>query len=109
LYGTTYLGGTFTAEHAIYGRGTVFMPNAGLGAFVALQTTSGKVGATIKMLGTNLIGTTKVSFNGASATFTVNSTGTSVAATVPTGATSGTVQVVTPNGTLESNVVFMVN
>jgi len=40
--------------------------------------------------------------------FTVNATGTAISTTVPAGATSGTVQVVTPTGTLSSNVAFRV-
>ncbi len=69
--------------------------------------TSGKVGDTIQILGTNLTGATAVSFNGVSAAFTVVSA-TQITATVPTGATTGKVQVVTPARTLKSNVAFRV-
>ena len=64
-------------------------------------------GQTIKLLGQGLTGTTAVSFNGTAATFNVASD-TYLTATVPTGATSGTVQVTTPGGTLLSNVAFRV-
>jgi uncharacterized repeat protein (TIGR03803 family) len=101
LYGTTGEGGANNV-------GIVFMLNVGLGPFVALQTTSGGVGVTVKILGTGLTGATSVTFNGTPATFTVNSTGAAITATVPTGATTGTVRVVTPNGTLNSNVVYTV-
>jgi hypothetical protein len=47
-------------------------------------------------------------FNGTPATFTVVSAS-EITTTVPTGATSGTVQVVTSGGTLSSNVPFTVN
>jgi hypothetical protein len=40
--------------------------------------------------------------------FTVNSLGSFITANVPSGATSGTIQVVTPIGTLSSNVPFQV-
>jgi hypothetical protein len=40
--------------------------------------------------------------------FTVNSSGSAISATVPTGATTGTVDIVTPTGTLSSNVPFRV-
>ena len=59
------------------------------------------------MLGTNLTGATSVTFNGTPATFTVEA-GSAIKATVPAGATTGTVQVVTPSGTLSSNVPFTV-
>ena len=60
----------------------------------------GKVGAVIKILGTDLTGATSVTFNGVVASFTVNSSGSAISTTVPTGATSGEVQVTTPGGTL---------
>lgn len=67
----------------------------GLGPFVNTQTTSGKVGATVKILGTDLTGATSVTFNGTAATFTVVSKS-KIKTTVPSGASTGTVQVVTP-------------
>jgi hypothetical protein len=76
---------------------------------VETQTTSGTVGATVNILGTSLTGVTSVTFNGTAATFTVNSTGTEITTTVPTGATTGYIDVVTPSsGTLQSNVVYRV-
>jgi uncharacterized protein (TIGR03437 family) len=72
------------------------------------QTTSGKVGAAVKILGTDLTGATSVMFNGTAATFTVVSKSL-ITTTVPKGATTGTIEVVTPNaGTLSSNVPFRV-
>ena len=67
----------------------------------------GKVGATVKILGTDLTGATSVSFNGTAAVFTVVSSS-EITTTVPAGASSGEVQVVTPGGTLSSNVAFRV-
>ena len=104
LYGTTAYGGA----NANGGDGTVFSLSVGLGPFVEMQPTSGKVGATVKILGTNLTGATSVSFNGTAAAFTVNSSGSAISTTVPAGASSGKVQVVTPIGTLSSNVPFRV-
>jgi uncharacterized repeat protein (TIGR03803 family) len=100
FYGTTYLGGA-------NGAGTVFSLSVGLGPFVASVPTSGKVGTTIKILGTNLTDATSVTFNGTAATFTVESSS-YIRTTVPAGATTGTVQVVTPSSTLSSNVPFRV-
>jgi uncharacterized repeat protein (TIGR03803 family) len=100
FYGTTSGGG------ASYD-GTVFSLSVGLGPFVETQTTSGPVGAAVKILGSDLTGATSVTFNGAAATFTVVSRYL-ITTTVPAGATTGTVHVVTPAGTLSSNVPFRV-
>jgi uncharacterized repeat protein (TIGR03803 family) len=100
LYGTTLGGGA-------YQYGTVFSLSAGLGPFVQMLPASGKVGAAVKIQGTNLTGTTAVSFHGTAATFTVVS-GTLIKTTVPSGATTGTVKVTTPHGVLTSNKTFRV-
>jgi uncharacterized repeat protein (TIGR03803 family) len=100
FYGTTSDGGA-------NGDGTVFSLSVGLDPFVETQPTSGKVGAAVKILGTDLTGTTSATFNGTAATFTVVSSS-EIKTTLPTGATTGTVEVTTPNGTLKSNVVFRV-
>jgi len=105
FYGTTYWGGDNAS--CSNGCGTVFRLSVGLGPFVAPQPSSGKVGATIKILGTNLTGATSVTFNGIAATFKVVSKS-QIATTVPAGATSGKVTVKTPSGTLTSNVNFRV-
>ena len=68
---------------------------------------SGKVGTQVIILGTKLKGTTGVAFNGTAATFQVVS-GSLISSTVPNGATTGPVQVVTQSGALSSNVNFRV-
>jgi uncharacterized repeat protein (TIGR03803 family) len=98
FYGTTADGG---------GSGTVFRLSVGLGPFVKTQPPNGKVGAAVEILGTNLTGATSLSFNGTAAVFTVVSP-TLITTTVPAGASSGKVQVVTPSGTLSSNASFLV-
>src|ERR1022692_4644394 len=100
FYGTTYDGG------ANYD-GTVFRLSVGLGPFVKIRPPYGKVGAAVKILGTNLTGATSVSFNGTAAVFTVLSPSL-ITTTIPAGASSGKVQVVTPSGTLSSNASFLV-
>jgi uncharacterized repeat protein (TIGR03803 family) len=100
FYGTTQAGGADDG-------GTIYSLSEGLGAFVETQTSSGTVGAAVKILGTNLTGATSVTFNGTAATFTVVSKS-EITTTVPTGATTGRVQVATPGGTLTSNVNFRV-
>jgi uncharacterized repeat protein (TIGR03803 family) len=80
---------------------------SGLKAFVSLLPASGKVGTKIGILGQGFQKTTSVSFNGVAATFKVVS-GNFLTATVPSGATSGTVTVTTPSGVLKSNRKFSV-
>jgi len=100
LYGTTIDGGANLA-------GTVFGLSLGLAPFVESLPTAGKVGSRAKILGTDLTGATSVTFNSSVATFKVASA-TLITATVPAGATTGTIQVVTPSGTLSSNVPFRI-
>jgi len=100
FYGTTYHGGAD-------GIGTIFSLSVGQKPFVKTVTTSAEVGATVLILGTNLTGATEVSFNGIAAQFTVVSS-TEIKATIPAGATTGSVTVVTPRGTLKTIVIFNV-
>jgi len=105
FYGTTF-GGPANAG----GPGTVFKLSMGLAPFVSPLPAHGKVGKRISILGTNLTGSTAVSFNGTLAgSFTVNSTGSAITTTVPAGATTGPIQVTLGDGnTLSSNVPFQV-
>ena len=71
--------------------------------------TSGCIGASITIIGTNFTGATAVTFNGTAAiTYTVNSA-TQITATVPVGATTGTIAVTTSGGTGTSAGNFTVN
>jgi hypothetical protein len=65
------------------------------------------MGVAVSILGSDLTGAASVSFNGTAAAFTAESRYL-ITATVPVGATTGTVQVVIPSGTLSSNVAFRV-
>jgi uncharacterized repeat protein (TIGR03803 family) len=88
--------------------GSVFYSlDMGLAPFAQLVLWSGKVGATAEILGQGFTGTTHVAFNGTPASFTVVSD-TYLTATVPSGATTGFVDVTTPGGTLKSNHTFLV-
>ena len=89
-----------------FGCGTVFSLSVGLGPFVETLPNSGKVGAAIRILGTDLTGATSVTFNGTAAKFHVVSKS-EIETNVPSGASTGTVEVTTKN-TLKSNVVFRV-
>lgn len=99
FYGTTEFGGNHN--------GVVFSLANGLGAFVEARPGSGKVAAAVKILGSNLTGATDVTFNGTSATFNVLSSS-NITTTVPAGATTGKISVVTPTKTFTSNVAFRV-
>jgi len=105
FYGTTSEGAA--SNCGSYGCGTVFSLSLGLGPFVETQPTFGNVGATVSILGTDLNGATEVTFHGVAAEFTVVSSSL-ISMTVPTRATTGAVKVVTPSGTLSSNVPFQV-
>jgi uncharacterized repeat protein (TIGR03803 family) len=95
FYGTTRLAGTS------FNYGTVYRLSTGLGPLVKNVPANGKVGTAVKIIGTSLTGTSSVTFNGTPATFTVVSA-TQISTTVPSGATSGPVQVTTPGGNLSS-------
>lgn len=76
--------------------------------FKTFAPTSGPVGTPVTLTGTGLMQTRKVTFNGTSASFTVNSD-TQVTATVPTGATTGKIDITTLGGGAISSTVFTVN
>ena len=104
LYGTTQEGGTAVDCTC----GVFWSVNIGASPFVAfVGQPAGKVGKTVEILGQGFTGTTAVSFNGTSASFKVVS-GTSLTATVPAGAVTGTVQVTTPGQVLLSSKTFRV-
>ncbi len=101
LYGTTPGGNGYDPL------GTVFEFSIGLGQSVQTAPVASKVGKSVLILGDGLTGTTSVTFNGVEAAFTVESD-TYIKATVPKGATTGAVSVVTPSGTLNSNPPFVI-
>jgi len=105
FYGTTAYGGMSNACNL--GCGTVFSLGVGLGPFVETRPTSGRVGAAVTILGTNLKGATSVTFNGTAAAFKVVSKSL-ITTAVPAGATTGPVEVKAVKGTLKSNAVFHV-
>ena len=111
IYGTTASGGprnrSVCTEGAPYGCGTVFRESLGIKPFVKSVVRAGHIGDSIIILGNNLTGSTSVTFNGTAATFSVVSD-TEITATVPTGATTGSIKVVTPTATLTSNLAFRV-
>jgi uncharacterized repeat protein (TIGR03803 family) len=87
--------------------GAIFQFSNGIGPSVQPVPVAGKVGQSVLILGNNLTGASSVTFNGVAAKFAVESD-TYIKASVPSGATTGTVSVVTPSGTLNSNPRFVV-
>lgn len=100
FYGTMEEGGAKN-------KGIIFSLDVGLAPFVSMEPSSGKVGSVVSILGNDLTGTTGVSFNGAPSFFKIVSNNL-ISATVPAGATTGTVTVTTPGGALPSNLAFRV-
>lgn len=100
LYGAAYMGG-------VSNDGTIFRLALGLGPFVRTTPVAGAVGSRVTILGNDLLGTKAVTFNGVPASFEIGSN-TYVSATVPTGATTGRVQVSTPARSLSSDIPFRV-
>jgi uncharacterized repeat protein (TIGR03803 family) len=104
FYGTMDAGGLLNCL-GLAGCGTVYKVTTGLPAFVALNPSYGKAGSAVKILGNGFNRTTSVTFDGTPATFTIVND-TYIRAIVPTGATSGTIEVTTPSGALSSNPAF---
>jgi uncharacterized repeat protein (TIGR03803 family) len=101
FYGTYDIGGANNL-------GTFFEISTGLGPFVKALRPYGFIGQTAYILGTGLTGSTAVTFNGTAATsFTVVSDS-EITAVIPAGATTGSLQVATPGGTLSNTVPFQV-
>jgi hypothetical protein len=92
-------GGTATSQQIF----TVLFPPT----ITAFTPTSGVVGTSVTITGTNFTNVSAVRFNGVAATFTVNSA-TQLTATVPAGATTGPITVTTPGGTATSEQIFTV-
>lgn len=100
FYGVTWMGGTSDD-------GTLFRLSEFLSPFVETRPVSNEVGKLVFILGTNLTGSSGVSFGGAAATFKVVSSS-EITTTVPSGATTGSITVTTPGGALTSEQTFRV-
>jgi uncharacterized repeat protein (TIGR03803 family) len=110
LYGTATQGGTL-ASNTSFAEGTVWSLPAGLrppGPAVAAFTPSGgAVGSKVTIRGSHFIGTTAVEFNGVSAAFKVLNVH-FIDASVPAGATSGSITVTNAGGATASGQHFTV-
>jgi hypothetical protein len=69
--------------------------------------TSGPVGTLITIKGTRLSGATKVTLNGVKGTIT-RDTDTEITARVPSGAKSGKIKLITPDGNVKTATAFKV-
>jgi uncharacterized repeat protein (TIGR03803 family) len=109
IYGTAILGGTVGSNKVA--NGTVWTLDAGLPApaatVAAFTPSSGAVGSKVTIRGSNFIGTTAVTFNGVSAPFKVLNVQ-FITATVPAGATSGSITVTNAGGATASTQHFTV-
>jgi len=76
-------------------------------AVSSFTPSSGAVGTSVTITGTGFTSASSVKFNGTTASFTVNSS-TQITATVPTGATSGTLSVIAPGGLATSSSSYTV-
>lgn len=108
--GTTSAGARLAAcdSDGQEGCGTVFSLSTGLDRFVEANPAFGAAGRSVNILGNNLTGATSVTFNGTPATTFIVVSSNLIKAQVPAGATTGTIVVTTPSGTLNSNVAFQV-
>ena len=94
-----------SAELAIAGRFSVFRRDCNP-SWKPIPA-AGEAGVGVIILGNGFTGTSGVSFDGTAAAFTVISD-TEITATVPVGASTGTVKVTTTDSVLDSNVAFRV-
>jgi uncharacterized repeat protein (TIGR03803 family) len=102
LYGLTTAGGA-------HGNGVFFSFDLGLAPFALLQSTSGKVGSKVGILGQGFDSTSVVTFNGVTATTKTLTGTTHITATVPAGASTGYVTVTTGATTLTSTQKYLVH
>ena len=87
---------------------TTFTVTLPVPTIVSFTPTSGPVGTTVTVTGTNFTGATGATLNGLAVSNFMVMGATSVMFDVPTGATSGTIVVTTPGGTATSTATFTV-
>jgi uncharacterized repeat protein (TIGR03803 family) len=96
-----------TGEGGYFHDGVLFRFDMGLQPFVALESTLGSPGSSVGVLGSGFNSTTQVSFNGTPANFQILAD-TYLVTTVPQGASTGYIKVVTGGGTLKSDRMFTI-
>ena len=109
LYGDTNTGGSTIGGACVAGCGVFFSLNASLPAFLRLQSSSGKVGSTLGILGQGFSSSSVVAFNGVPATAVTLSGTTFLSVKVPPGASTGFVTVNSGGTILTSTVQYIVH
>ncbi|MDQ6719460.1 MAG: IPT/TIG domain-containing protein [Candidatus Dormibacteraeota bacterium] len=79
-----------------------------LPTITGFSPTSGMGGTSVVITGTGFTGASAVAFNGTAATYAVTDDS-DITASVPAGATTGTIRVTTPGGFVDSSATFTVN
>ena len=101
LSGKTVTGGRLDVAAAV-------TPDVPAPAVTGFLPASGPVGTSVTLTGTGFSGATAVAFSGAAAASFSVASATQITATVPAGATTGTIAVTTPGGTGTSATSFTV-
>jgi len=101
FFGVTVVGGA-------KGLGSIYSLEVGVGPFLSLQKYQGKLGSTTQILGQGLTGVTNVTYNGVPATAFEVVSDTYMTAVVPLGASSGSIVVTTPTGSLQTDKTFII-
>jgi len=104
--GTVTITATSTDDTTKSASTTVTVTAAPTSSIVSFTPTTGAAGTVVTITGTNLAGTTAVSFHGAAGTGITNIDATHVSAVVPSTASTGTIAVTTPLGTATSSGSF---
>ena len=89
-------------------RSMPFMPQAVPPRIFSFTPARGPVGTVVTITGSDLVGVTKVTFNGLAATVFKGVSSTTVTATVPAGATTGKIAVTCKGGTVSTTTNFTV-
>jgi lysophospholipase L1-like esterase len=106
--GNATLTARYTADGVTASGQTFVTVLSGAPKITSFTPGSGTVGTQVVIQGANLLGATSVTFGGVSATLFAVDSSSRITATVPAGAKTGVIQIVTPLGTAKSSKKFTV-